>query len=127
MTGQEIFEIALDMCGLRKDDSSLPVDVSDLQQRALSLLNGTLSEISILDSKIKKTEHRVLMLKDLEEEVLCSDILAHYIIPLGLARLMMLGEDDVLAADLNKLYTDARDEALRFGKAKFHQISEVYE
>ncbi len=127
MTGQEIFEIALDLCGLRKEDSGLPNDISDLQQRALSLLNITLSEISILDSKIKKTDHKVLMIKDLEEEVLCSDILAHYVIPLGMATLMMLGEDDALAADLNKLYVDARDDALRFGRAKVHQITEVYE
>ncbi len=126
MTGQEIFEIALDLCGLRKTDSSIPNDVADLRQRALTLLNTTLSEISVLDSRIKKTEHKVLMIRNLEDEVLCSDILAHSVIPFGLARLMMLGEDDALAADLNKLYIDAREIALGFGKAKVHSIREVY-
>ncbi len=126
MTGQEIFESALDLCGLRKNNSEIPMDVEDLQQRALTLLNITLSEISILDSKIKKDEHKVLNIKHLEDEVNCSDIIAFGVLPYGLARLMMIGEDDRLAADMNKLYLEMREHVIRFGKAIANPITEVY-
>ncbi len=126
MTGMEIFEIALDICGLRKSNSEIPQDVADLQQRAVSLLNITLGEISILDSRIKKSEHKVLRIKSLDDEVLCSDILAGSVIPYGVARLMMAGEDDAFAADITRLYLDAQQQALTFGKAKTHSITEVY-
>lgn len=126
MTGQEIFESALDLCGLRRSDSKIPLDVEDLQQRAITLLNITLSEISILDSKIKKDEHKILNIKRLEDEVNCSDIIAFGVLPYGLARLMMIGEDDQLAADMNKLYLEMREQAIRFGKAISHSITEVY-
>lgn len=127
MTGNEILNIALDLCGLRSDTGTNVADTADLNSRALALINILLSENSILDCRIRKVEHTVLQVTTLAENLECSDIVAKSVIPYGLASLFMLGEDDTLAANFNKLYNDARRNALTFGKAKSMPITEVYE
>lgn len=126
MTGLEVFNMALDLCGLRKDDRNLPSDTADLQARALNLLNITLAEVSALDCRIRKAKHEVLTVETVLDKLGCSDVIANSVLPYGLARLMMLGEDDSLAADFNKLYITAQKDALKFGNAKTHSIEEVY-
>lgn len=126
MTGQELFEKALDICGLRATEADLPTDIADLQQRALPLINLVLAENSILDARIRKTEHSLISIAQLSDEIQISDITANLVLPFGLARLFMLGEDDGLAGDINKLYIQGQKTALTFGKAKAREITEVY-
>lgn len=127
MTGQDIFITALDLCGLLKENAELPSDVADLKQRAVSLLNIIIAENAVLDGRIKRVEHKVSKINKLEDTVDCCDILCSSVLPYGLARLMMIGEDDALAADFNKLYSEARLNAILFGKAVTKPITEVYE
>lgn len=127
MTGSEIMNIALDLCGLKSTSGTNVTDTADLQSRTLALLNTLLAENSILDCRIRKTEHELLQITALNNELGCSDIVAKSVLPYGLASLYMLGEDDILASNLNKLYNDARKTALTFGKAKILPITEVYE
>lgn len=127
MTGQEIFVYALDLCGLVKENSEIPSDAADLKQRAVSLLNIVIAENAVIDGRIKKAEHKVAKISSLEDTVDCCDIICSSVLPYGLARLMMLGEDDRLAADFNKLYSEARLNAISFGKAASGAITGVYE
>lgn len=127
MTGQELFMKALDICGLRRGEFDLPTDIDDLQTRALSLINAVLAENSILDSKIRKTEHTVLNITAMEEQIDCSQIVAEAVLPYGLARLFMYGDDDALADILTRIYEEAKKNALTFGKARTESIAEVYE
>ena len=126
MTGKELFESALDLCGLRQTDGKLPNDVSDLEQRALSLINILLAENSVLDCRIGKKEHEVYSITSLSQAVPLCDIVQNRVLPYGLARLLLLGEDDNLASDMNRLYNESRAEALGFGKPKVEPIAEVY-
>lgn len=118
--------MALDLCGLTKEDREPANDTTDLQTRGLTLLNITLAECSSLDCRIRKTEHEVLTAETMVDRLKCSDIVAKSVLPYGLARLFMIGEDDNMAADFNKLYISAQENALAFGKAKIHEIKEVY-
>jgi hypothetical protein len=126
MTGKELFEIALDLCGLRKSDGKIPNDVSDMQQRAVALINLLLAENAEIDSRIRRIEHRVESIVSLDDKLVCSDIVSSSILPYGLAQLLVLGEDDELAANFHKLYLDARERSIRFGKARIVPITEVY-
>ncbi len=127
MTGQELFIYAMDLCGLMREDSAIPSDAADLQQRAVSLINIVIAENAILDSRIRKIEHSVARITELTDRIDCCDIIAYSVLPYGLARLMMLGDDDALAADMNKLYIEARSNAISYGKAVTEQITGVYE
>ena len=126
MTGQELFLKALDICGLRQGESDLPSDIEDLETRALSLINVILAENAVLDSKIRKTEHYISSIRSMEETINCSKIIAELVLPYGLAKLMMLGDDDALAESLGRIYEDAKKTALTFGKARRENIAEVY-
>lgn len=126
MTANELFISALDLCGLRREDGGLPADISDLSQRALSLINLLLAENSSLDSRIKKEEHTVAAVTDMSDTLEVTDIVAFSVLPYGLARLLMLGEDDELATQMGAIYAEQQKKALCFGKPDVHQISEVY-
>lgn len=126
MTGKQLFEISLDLLGLKNENGDIPSDTDDLGSRALALINILLAENSILDSRIKRQEHTVRTLVSLDTELGVSDIVASTVLPYGLAALLMLGEDDGLADSMQRLYNEARINALKFGKAKAEPITEVY-
>ena len=126
MTGNELFEFALDLCGLRTADGNPASDTADLLQRSVTLINILLAENAALDGAIRKSEHTVNTIETLDDTIPVTDIVASAVLPYGLARLMLLGEDDSAAADFNALYEKARSEAMRFGKPAVHEIREVY-
>ena len=126
MTGNKLFQYAINLCGLASSESDTPTDVSDLLSRSVSLINILLSENAVLDGRIKKTQHQVYEITSLEETLPCSEIIASSVLPYGLARLFMLGEDDKLATDLHTLYVESQKSALKFGKATQGPIREVY-
>lgn len=126
MTGKELFENAIDVCALRSSMTDAPTDVTDLLERAPALINIILAENSSLDCRIRKAEHEVLKIDSLEDEIPCSDIVASAVLPYGLARLLMLGEDDALVAEIERLYAESKLIAIRFGKAKHQTVTEVY-
>ena len=126
MTGKKLYQMALDLCGLRRDDGEFVSDTKDLEMRSVMLINILLGENASLDCRIRKTEHEVRSIMSLDENIDVSDIVANSVLPYGLARLFMLGEDDNLAANFNKLYVDGQKNALKFGKASVLEITEVY-
>lgn len=126
MTGYELYITALDLLGLRENEYNLPSDTADLKAKALSVINIILAENSELDCRIKKVEHSVTTISSLDDRIDMSDVLLYSVLPYGVARLMSLGEDDQLSAELNRLYSEAKAKAIRFGKAKIQPITEVY-
>ncbi|MBR6562552.1 MAG: hypothetical protein IKK70_01270 [Clostridia bacterium] len=126
MTGNEIYSASLDLLGLKGEDGSERGDTADLRARALSLLNLLLAECSIIDCRIRRCEHSVLSVASLDETLPCSDIIASSALPYGLASMLVSGEDEDLATSLLRLYYDARKQAITFGIARRHPITEVY-
>jgi len=74
MTGNKLFELSLDLLGLRNNQAFLPSDTSDLSLRALSLINILLAENAQLDCHIRKVENQVDSINSLDDEIICSDI-----------------------------------------------------
>ena len=126
MTGNELFENAVDICALRSSLTNVPTDIDDLKQRAPALINLLLAENSSLDCRIRRVEHQVLKIDSLDGQIPCSDIVASAVLPYGLARLLMLGEDDAFVVEVERLYAEAKLIAIRFGKAKHGVVTEVY-
>jgi len=126
MTGQQLFEKAIHLCGLGSPEADIPTDTADLQLRAVALINTLLAENSVIDCKIRKCTHRVYTINDLTDNILCSEIVAESVLPYGLARLFSVGEDSETAAEMGRIYAENRAEALKFGNAVIHPIKEVY-
>lgn len=126
MKGSSIYEISLDLLGLGGDGEAELSDTDDLKARALSLINILIAENHSLDCRITKCEHSLKPIDSLDDEIELNEILLGSVLPYGLAALLMVGEDDSLAASMHKLYEKARTEALRHGRAKAEPITEVY-
>lgn len=126
MTGNQLFERALDLLGLRNENAQAPSDTDDLAARALSLINTVIAENAVLDGRISRSEHSVKCIDSLEDEIGLTDIVVLSVLPYGLARLLALGEDDALASSMARLYEESRRTALSFGKAGIAPITEVY-
>ncbi len=127
MTGTQLVNSAYSLLGLINSQGAPSIDTDDLQTRALALINLLLAENSELDCRIRRIEHSVCTLDTLDSVIDMSDIVTESVLPYGLASLFMLGEDDGLASELGRAYSEARKSALRFGKAKISPITEVYE
>jgi hypothetical protein len=75
---------------------------------------------------VRRTEHSVKPITSLEDFIDCTEIISQSVLPYGLARLFVIGEDDELASGFLRLYNDARNRAKTFGKARMTLIKEVY-
>ncbi len=126
MTGNDLIKIAFDLLALTSVDGTFPSDTEDLKARSVSLINIVISENAELDGRIRKTEHSVNLITSLDDVIDCSEIVAQSVLPYGLARLLIVGEDDALASSFAFLYNEAKQKAIRFGKAKTHPIEEAY-
>lgn len=127
MKAIKLYTASLDLIGIHNDGEKLPADTEDLKQRAVSLINTLLAENAVIDSCIRGVKTEILTINVLEDELTCSDIVASSVLPYGLARLLIMGEDDALSNELYRMYIASRDNARRFIKAKAHPIAEVYQ
>ncbi len=126
MTGNDLFARAINLCGLGSPQAEVPADTEDLKLRAPDLINLLLAENCILDCKIRKCRHKAEQISDLNDHITCSEIIAYSVLPYGLARLFMVGEDDAFAAEMQRIYEANRENAIKFGNAVVHPITEVY-
>jgi hypothetical protein len=126
MTGNDLMKIAFDLCGFTQADGTVPSDTEDLKMRAVSLINIVIAENAELDCRLRRTEHSVKPITSLEDFIDCTEIISQSVLPYGLARLFVIGEDDELASGFLRLYNDARNRAKTFGKARMTLIKEVY-
>lgn len=125
MTGRELTDAAYAILGLY--GGSPKSDTDDYEESALKLINLLLAEISPIDCRIRRTEPKILSLDSLGSVIEASDITVSGVLPYGLASLFALGEDDSLYLSLLEKYNTAKQNALKFGRAKAEPITEVYE
>ncbi|MBR0231075.1 MAG: hypothetical protein IJQ53_02475 [Clostridia bacterium] len=127
MTGQQLLQSALDLCALRETDGTIPADSADMTQRAPALINVLLAENAWLDARVSKTALAVHTISALSDTLNVHPLIASGVLPYGLARLLLTGEDDASAARFGELYEAARAETLRSGRAAAGSVTEVYE
>ncbi|MBO4277493.1 MAG: hypothetical protein J5925_03735 [Clostridia bacterium] len=126
MTGQQLLESALDLCALRETDASIPADCADATQRAPALINLLLAENAKLDARVSGEEAEVHSITSLTDTVPACDLVAAGVLPYGLARLLLTGDDDYAAQKLGEMYETARANLLRNGHCESGSIEEVY-
>lgn len=126
MTGNEIFERALDLCALRGAGDSLPDDIGDLRARAVGLINTVACTLRPLDERLRKAKCRMALLHGLEETVDMHEGICGGVIPYLLAALLIMDEDRELCSALQAHASDAARKLLEDGTSRRHSIVEVY-
>ena len=126
MTGQELLNAALDVCGLRDEQGGIPSDVQDAVQRSVSLINLLLADNEPLAARVDKRSPAIKKITQFSDSIAFPESITRTVLVYGLARMICLGEDRETAADLNALYENAKAAALRSGRAVPGVIAEVY-
>jgi len=120
MTGQALYELAMDILALRFPDGDIPASCDDMTGRALGLINLLITENAFLDARLKKSDPA------LSDEIGQSAEIVSRAMPYGLASLLILNENATLASLLHGLYTAALNEISHSYGAGVEQIKEVY-
>ena len=121
MTGQALYELAMDILALRFPDGDIPAS-----GRALGLINLLITENAFLDARLKKSDPAVVPITALSDEIGQSAEIVSRAMPYGLASLLILNENATLASLLHGLYTAALNEISHSYGAGVEQIKEVY-
>ena len=126
MTGNKIFEIALDILNLRTSGGILPDNCADLKARAVNIINICLAECACLNGLICNTDGEIISITSLEQTVEFSPLLLNAVIPFGVASYLCTDEDPVLANSLWEKYRYAYRSAQRNSRGRIHSITEVH-
>ena len=126
MTGQALYELAMDILALRFPDVDIPVSCEDMTGRALGLINLLIAENAFLDARLKKTDPAVNPITALTDEIGQSAEIVSRAMPYGLASLLILNENATVASLLHGLYTAALNEVSHSYGAGIAPIREVY-
>lgn len=127
MTGEKLFEIALDLLNLRKTNGELPENCNDMRTRATNIINICLAECAPLNNLLQnRTDNAFLDITGLSETIPCDEILAVSVLPFGVAAYLCCDEDPVLSRLMENRYRTAYRNIQRASKAKIRPVTEVY-
>ena len=127
MTGEKLFEIALDLLDLRKTNGELPDNCMDMRTKALNIINICLAECAPLNNLLQnRTDNEFLDITGLNENVPCDERLAVSVLPFGVAAYLCCDEDPALSQLMENRYRTAYRNMQRASKAKIHPVTEVY-
>jgi hypothetical protein len=126
LTGNDIFNTALDLCALRNTNGSIPADCEDLKQRAVGLLNLLIAENAYLDSLIKKQKIVISIITSLSDKIELSPLLTSVVLPYGLAFLLIQNEDSSTASFFRAKYESEKNRIQSQLKGVIQGITEVY-
>ncbi len=130
MTGNEVLDTALDLCGLarggERGESELREDLKDLQSRSLGLLNLLITELTPLSERVERSTLVPKRLKTLADEVPLPKNVTETLLAYRLAAALIAEEDPELAGALLTYARESRLALLADGKSKTHSITEVY-
>jgi hypothetical protein len=126
MRGQDIFEIAMDLCALRSGEGALPADTKDLKARSVGLLNVLMGELHGLEEQLTGRICPYICIHSLEESIPLCDGLCTAVLPYRLAALLIAEEDRELYRLLISHSEQAVKELTTRGISRTHGILEVY-
>lgn len=84
MTGQALYELAMDILALRFPDGDIPASCDDMTGRALGLINLLITENAFLDARLKKSDPAVVPITALSDEIGQSAEIVSRAMPYGL-------------------------------------------
>ncbi len=130
MTGNEVLDLALDLCGLAhggaEGESGLREDLKDLRSRSLGLMNLLITELTPLSERVVRSTLVPKKLTTLADEVPLPQNVAESLLPYRLAAALIAEEDSEMANALLLYAREARAALLADGKSTAHGIVEVY-
>lgn len=126
MTGNDIYNTAMDLCALRTTSNTIPTDCADFTQRATGLLNLLLAENAYLDSLIKNEPIIIPAISALTDTVNMSAVICAILLPYGLACLLIQNEDANAAAFFKMKYETEKAKIQSNIKGRLASITEVY-
>ena len=117
-TAKEILNRSLTLLGEEAGENT-----ESFEQRAVTLINVLLSQISVLNEAAPEEAVIVPQIKSLEDQVGGEDAIALSLLPLGLAALLIGEEDENRSAFFLTLYQNERERLrLRSRKGRRHKI-----
>jgi len=126
MTGQELYEAALDVAGIKLRNGSVPATASDLTARCVSLINMLITENAFLNSLITKSPEAPKFISSLGETVELDKKLLTFSLPYGLAALLLIPDDMEGSTLLFNKYIQATVKIKSELPTRRHSIEEVY-
>lgn len=126
MTGQELYEAALDVAGIKLRNGAVPATASDLTARCVSLINILITENAFLNSLITKRPEAPKLISSLGESVELDRKLLTFSLPYGLAALLLIPDDLEESTLLFNKYIQATAKIRSELPTHRHSIEEVY-
>lgn len=126
MTGQQLYDISMDILSLRLESGEIPSGCADMTARAVGLINLLIAENAFLDARLKGEGVSAQSISSLSDEIPLSQPIAAQALPYGLAALLILNENASVASMLHGIYTSALEYIGRSFGARLHGIEEVY-
>lgn len=134
-TVQEIFDMAVDLMDEQDENSgeTATQDTLEYRFRTVSILNTAIPALAPYSEKKWEGRSGVAMLypgarndPDMEQQIPLDDTLCYALLPLYLAAMLLIGEDDERSAQLMNRYNTAFYDLRSRNPAEFEQISPVY-
>lgn len=127
MTGEKLFEIALDLLDLRKTNGELPDNCKDMRTKALNIINICLAECAPLNDLLENRKNKnAPVIGELSNIIEYNQTLAVSVLPFGVAAYLCCDEDPALSQLMENRYRNAYRNMQRASKAKIHPVTEVY-
>ncbi len=126
MTGKEVLDSALDLCGLRDETGNTNNNVGDLVQRSVSLINILLAKYEQLNSRVTGEIYRVKHIESLNTSIDMHQMILQCILPFALAALLIQDEDAALASRFESAASDAEYILNALPVTDRKSITEVY-
>lgn len=105
MTGQTVYELALQLLACKNTDGSDSADCNDYASRAPALISILLAE-NLKTDRLLRNDYRVRTapLEELGDKIACHELIAYGVLPFGLASLLVADEDPDLSHTLYERY-----------------------
>ncbi len=126
MTGQELYEAALDVAGIKLRNGGIPATASDLTARCVSLINILITENSFLNTLINQNSETPSLISSLGDTIELDRKLLTFSLPYGLAALLLIPDDMEESTFLFNKYIQATVKIKSELPGHRHSIEEVY-
>lgn len=126
MTGHDLYEMAMDIAGIRLRSGGIPDTADDLEVRCVSLINMLITENTFLNELLTNNSTPPLHITDLDDTISMHDKLLNFALPYGLCSMLMMPDDADEAMVFHNRYIQAIMKIKSELPGECHGIAEVY-
>ncbi len=127
MTGEELYDLALQLLGYKNADGTDNADCDDLKNRAVGLINILLAENLTLDRMLRQDSTVMpTYIDSLEDKLHCHGRLIRAVLSYGLAALLVGEEDGAVYGIMRDKYLSGAKKVEEEAVGVRHGITDCY-